>query len=233
MHDGQNLFDDLTSYSGEWQVDETLNQLYASSGDAYIVVGIDNGAQLRMAEYSPWPNPDFGDAEGEAYVDFIVNELKPMIDSQYRTLSDPSNTIMIGSSMGGLISHYAIFRYPEVIGKAAIYSPSFWFSDAVYDFTQTRIKDLTPEHQLHIVVGSLEGERVVTDVEKMATLIKSATGNGPQLETTIVPGGEHNELFWRTQLPVTMALFGDRTETNLTNDNNNKTAEAVVGETHE
>lgn len=112
MHDAQNLFDDKTAYAGEWGIDETLNRLAAENGLSLIVVGIDNGLELRMNELSPWPNQEYGVAEGEQYMDFIVNEVKPFIDKSYRTLTDKNNTAIMGSSMGGLISHYAIFEYP-------------------------------------------------------------------------------------------------------------------------
>ena len=101
MHDGQNLFDTSTSYSGEWSVDETLNRLYKDGNASFIVVAIDNGKDKRLDEYSPWKNQKYGGGEGDAYLEFIVKTLKPYIDANYKTLKDKENTAIIGSSMGG------------------------------------------------------------------------------------------------------------------------------------
>ena len=77
MHDGQNLFDDKTSFIGEWNVDETLNELYKNTGKGFIVVGIENGGEERINEYTPWPHEEYGGGKGSIYIDFIVNTLKP------------------------------------------------------------------------------------------------------------------------------------------------------------
>ena len=117
MHDGQNLFDKYTSFAGEWGIDESIEALIESKGiDGFIVVGIDNGSD-RMIEYTPnWG--DTPEMEGGKYGEFIINELKPHIDKNYLTLKDRENTMIGGSSMGGLISfilalniktHLAIF----------------------------------------------------------------------------------------------------------------------------
>ena len=126
MHDGQNLFDDATAYAGEWGIDETLNELAKSRGLELIVVGIDNGGAERIHELNAWDNPQFGKGEGEQYTAFIVEVLKPWIDQHYRTRPDRRHTAIMGSSMGGLISSYAISRYPQVFGKAGIFSPAYW-----------------------------------------------------------------------------------------------------------
>lgn len=133
MHDGQNLFDQATSFAGEWQVDETLERLFKEKGFAIIVVGIDNGGERRIDEYSPWVNSEYGrGGEGDAYVRFIVETLKPYIDSKYRTL--PNETGIMGSSLGGLISIYAGFKYPEVFKYVGAMSSAFWFNPEIYEF---------------------------------------------------------------------------------------------------
>ncbi len=103
MHDGQNLFDTFTSFSGEWEVDETLNELYDEGYKVPIVVGIDNGGGDRINEYIPWVNTEYGGGQGSEYVEFLVNTLKPYIDANYRTHSNRENTGIMGSSLGGLI----------------------------------------------------------------------------------------------------------------------------------
>src|ERR1700739_1006424 len=101
MHDGQNLFDEATAYIGrEWGVDETLNALAKSRGLKVIVVGIDKGGVERCRGLKPGGNPEFGKGEGEQYMAFVVDVLKPWVDQHYRTEPDRRHTAIMGSSMG-------------------------------------------------------------------------------------------------------------------------------------
>ena len=122
MHDGQNLFDNATSYSGEWGIDEYLDSIFTLGKKEVIVVGIDNGLSKRMNEYNPYSFRQYGKGEGDEYVDFLVKNLKPFIDKHYRTLPGKKDTYIAGSSMGGLISLYAVLKYPAVFGGAGIFS---------------------------------------------------------------------------------------------------------------
>src|SRR5438132_769367 len=126
LQDGQNVFDARTSFAGEWGVDETLDSLRALGDAGVIVVAVDNGQQRRFDEYSPWPNPQYGGGQGDGYVEFLVQTLKPYIDQHYRTLPDRFHTGIAGSSMGGLISLYAALKYPDVFGRVGVFSPAFW-----------------------------------------------------------------------------------------------------------
>ncbi|QKG52013.1 alpha/beta hydrolase [Hymenobacter sp. BRD67] len=104
LQDGQNVFDDATSFSGEWGVDETLNQLATQDRHAAgcIVVAVDNGGARRLDEYSPWANAEYKKGgEGDQYTNFLALTLKPYIDAHYRTLPDAAHTAIAGSSMGG------------------------------------------------------------------------------------------------------------------------------------
>ncbi|HYE53636.1 MAG TPA: alpha/beta hydrolase-fold protein, partial [Chitinophagaceae bacterium] len=139
MHDGQNLFDDATAFSGEWGIDETLDSMKKHC----IVVGIDNGGLKRMNEYNPYDNDRFGKGEGKQYLAFIVKTLKPFIDKKYKTLADKKNTHIAGSSMGGLISMYAAIVYPNVFGSAGVFSPSFWISPKLKDDISKRVRPST------------------------------------------------------------------------------------------
>ena len=196
MHDAQNLFDDSTSYVGEWGIDESLNELASESEFRLIVVGIDNGQEKRMNELSPWENKKFGEAEGEQYMKFIVNQIKPYIDNNYRTLSDRDNTGIMGSSMGGLISHYAIYKYPQVFSKAGIFSPSYWYSTNVFSFTK---ENPVPEDaRLYLITGQNEGT-AVADMEVMYTYILDTKHPKDHIRKKVAPDGEHNESSWRKQ----------------------------------
>lgn len=199
MHDGQNLFDERTAYAGEWNVDESLNQLAQQQILELIVVAIDNGGDKRMNELSPWENKRFGPPEGKEYMDFIVNVVKPYIDSNFRTLSDVKHTGIMGSSMGGLISHYAIHAYPTVFGMAGIFSPSYWYSTEVFEFTKTHKADL--DAKLYILFGDKEGDGMIVDSGRMMRQLKTQGHPRENTQFKRIAGGEHNELLWREAFP--------------------------------
>ena len=211
MHDGQNLFDDATSYAGEWGVDESLDGLAKSHGLEVIVVGIDNGQEQRMSELNPWPGLmfriHFGPAEGEEYVDFIVKVVKPWIDAHYRTKPDRANTAIMGSSMGGLISDYAIHRYPQVFSKAGIFSPSYWVSDDAYEFAEE--KPLPGDARVVLLAGGKEGEDTVEDLNRMAAVLRGNGLGSDRLSVKVAPDGEHNEAFWRREFPAAVTWLFD------------------------
>lgn len=210
MHDGQNLFDDATSFSGEWQVDETLDKLYQENGFGAIVIGIENGGMKRLDEYSPWIHKKYGGGEGEQYVEFIVETLKPFVNKNYKTKSGKKNTAIIGSSMGGLISFYAVLKYPTVFGMGGIFSPSFWFSEQSFEFAKTNGN--LKQAKLYFLAGANEGDnesfkgisKTAQDIHKMDSLLK-AQGFQPENSTIkVVPGGKHNEKLWRENLEETL-----------------------------
>jgi predicted alpha/beta superfamily hydrolase len=195
MHDGQNLFDALTAFLGEWEVDETLNSLASQGYKVPIVVGIDNGGGDRLGEYTPWSNPDNGGGDGEKYMQFIVETLKPYIDQHYRTLPDRSNTALMGSSLGGLISHFGGLKYQDVFSKAGLFSPSYWFSDSIWSFThQTGKQDDMRFYQL---CGTDESTGEVGDLQRMNDSLVSIGFAQNNIFNKIVTGGQHNEKLWR------------------------------------
>lgn len=208
MHDGQNLFDAATSYAGEWGVDESMDALAKSHALELIVVGIDNGQEKRMSELSPWPNERFGIAEGDKYMDFVVKTVKPFIDARYRTKPDREHTGIMGSSMGGLISHYAIHRYSDTFSKAGIFSPSYWYSSKVYDFTKAN--PLPSDARLYLLAGGKEGQQTADDMNRMVALMREAR-KGQPIYSAVVPEGKHNEAFWRTEFPKAVVwLFEEK-----------------------
>lgn len=198
MHDGQNLFEDSISFAGEWGVDEVLDELSESENFNLIVVGIDNGGDDRIHELAAWDHPRYGKAEGKAYMSFVVDVVKPYIDENYRTKSDRANTAIMGSSLGGLISHYAIYQYPQVFSKAGIFSPSYWWGEG--PFNQVQEIDLPSDIRLNFLVGAKEGEGMVQGMEKMVERILSKGHPVDQLNSKVNAEGEHNEKFWRSEL---------------------------------
>lgn len=197
MHDGQNLFDSFTSYAGEWEVDETLNDLSNQGYFVPIVVGIDNGGSERINEYTPWSNSQYGGGDGSLYIDFIVETLKPYIDQNYRTLPERESTAIWGSSLGGLISQYGALKFQNVFSKAGVYSPSYWFSDSVWTFTNEMAYQ--QEMKLYQMTGSLEGGTMVPDTWSMHDTLTYLGFGEAELYTTIVDEGEHNEQLWREE----------------------------------
>jgi alpha-glucosidase len=206
MHDGQNLFDNATSYIGEWEVDETLNNLYKKTGKGFIIVGIENGGEERINEYTPWKHEKYGGGKGAIYIDFIVQTLKPYIDATYRTKKQAKHTGLIGSSLGGLISYYGGLKYPTVFGKIGALSTSFWFSNEVENFTKQNAQ--TKQVKLFLLVGEKEGENMVLDTQKTEKLLLEYGFKSKNLTSKITPDGNHNETFWKSEfLEIVTWLF--------------------------
>jgi predicted alpha/beta superfamily hydrolase len=197
MHDGQNLFDLYTSFAGEWEVDETLNALFDDGKEVPIVVGIDNGGVHRIDEYTPWTNPQYGGGEGDLYARFIVETLKPHIDSNYRTLPQREHTGVMGSSLGGLISHYIALNYQDIFSKAGVFSPSFWFNDSCYSFAYNTGK-IHPM-RYYMMGGTNESGGLVQQMQLMMDTLQVAGFDTTELFLKVVAGGQHNEQLWRTQ----------------------------------
>lgn len=195
--DGQNVFDVATSYAGEWEVDETLNRLYEASGFGLIVVAIDHGDELRLNEYSAWDNEEHGRGEGEAFLNFLVQNLKPEIDKNFRTKKDADNTIIMGASLGGLFAHYAVLEKSDVFGKAGVFSPSFWYAKESFDFTKQRaaLKD----SKAYYLIGGKEGADMVKPMEDMVGLMKANGFSEDNIYSKIVPNGTHSETFWKSE----------------------------------
>jgi predicted alpha/beta superfamily hydrolase len=199
MQDGQNLFDLNTSYSGEWEVDESLNKLFDEGDKGVIVVGIDNGGLRRIDEYSPWVNELYGGGEGDDYVNFLIETLKPYIDSHYRTKADRLNTGIFGSSLGGLISFYAAIKHQDVFSKAGVFSPSFWFSDEVYTLVQTEGKQA--DMSIYLLGGEQE-DGLVQDLNRMFSSLHQAGFADDEIKMLTHADGQHSEWYWRREFPA-------------------------------
>ncbi|MGH8854718.1 MAG: alpha/beta hydrolase [Telluria sp.] len=198
MHDGQNLFDAATAYAGEWKVDETLDALAREGKLELIVVGIDNGGEKRMTELNAWTNARFGTAEGREYTDFVVKTVKPLVDGKYRTLPGREHTAIMGSSMGGLASHYALAQYPQVFSKAGVFSPAYFTAQPSFGFVAS--KPVPKDARVYLLMGEKEGPEMVGDVKRMADVVRKSGHPAANTKLKIVPGAEHNEAFWAGEL---------------------------------
>ena len=209
MFDGQNLFDEATSYVGEWGVDEAMDDL-AREGFSAIVVGIDHGGDMRFHELIPYWNVRFLPNLGAGLIEDVVTQVKPFIDANYRTRPGRDDTAIIGSSLGGLSADYAIHRYPQVFGKAGVFSPSYWVSEE--PLAIARRTPLPAGSRVYLYTGGREGEDSVQNLEKMAAVLKSQPG-ATAVAMNIAPEAEHNEPAWRAEFPRAVRWLFDLSAT--------------------
>lgn len=203
MHDGQNVFEDSSSYSGEWGVDEYLDSVLLNET---IVVAIDHGGDKRLNEYSPYDFSLKGDGkantefqgEGKRYVDFLVKTLKPYIDKNFRTRRGRKHTGIAGSSMGGLISMFAILDCPKVFGSAGVFSPAFWINPQIFDEIKRRGDKV--KGQIYFYAGKEEGETMVPLMMKAFAEMNKVSK--ARMSMVIRTGGRHNEGRWRQEFPL-------------------------------
>lgn len=208
MQDGQNLFDVLTSFAGEWEVDESMNALFDAGDYGAIVVGIDNGGGERINEYSPWVNPGYGGGRGEDYAAFLAETLKPYIDSTYRTLPEREYTAVAGSSLGANIAMYTGIEYQDVFGKVGIFSPAFWFSDSSYLHLSS--KGISQDLRVYFIAGQNESAGMIPDMMAMYDALADAGQDESEMFFLSVPDGTHSEWFWARQYPDAYEwLFSD------------------------
>lgn len=198
LHDAQNLFDRDRSYAGEWKVDETMSELNLP----FIVIGIEHGNEKRIDELTPYKHQKYGGGKGPAYAEFIINTLKPKIDSLYPTLPQREHTFIGGSSLGGLISHYMLFTYPDTFSGGIIFSPSYWFSEEIYTLTESASREQLPA--IYMATGGREPESMVPDHNRMETLLRAKGMDEHRLKAVIRKDAEHNEAFWSAEFPEAM-----------------------------
>src|SRR5215203_3494477 len=205
MQDGQNVFDEATSFSGEWGVDETLDTLGNKHGEM-IVVAVDNGGDKRMNEYAPYDMEKYGKGEGDLYVDFLVNTLQPYLNKHYRTQKKGKYNYVAGSSMGGLISLYAILKYPNKFGGAGVFSPAFWINPTIKNIDPKKARKV--KGRIYFFAGQQESETMVPDMlnvfEQMRKYSKA------KMQTVIRAKGKHNEATWRVEFPLFYQWLSDK-----------------------
>lgn len=189
MHDGQNLMDEKTAYAGTWKICETLDSLQLE----VIVIGIAHGNEKRLEELTPFQHPKYGGGKADAYLKFVFETLKPYVDKNYRTKSDAKNTLMMGSSLGGLVTFYAGIKYASQIGKIGVFSPSFWFSEEIYLLAKNQEKWHT---KTYFMCGDTESENLVEEVQKMVQIVHEKSKNKEDILVKIVPKGTHQEWLW-------------------------------------
>ena len=214
MFDGHNVFfDSDATYGKSWGMGEYLD----SRGTGLIVVAVDCNHRRphgRLNEYSPFDFyvPEFGQivGRGKKYMDWLCGTLKPMIDKRYPTLPDRRHTWIAGSSMGGLMSLYAVTAYNKFFSRAAALSPSVWLVDG----------QMTPlirksRYRRGTVVYMDYGSREMGSHKDMLHCYMDTADalmeRGVLLTSRIVPNGDHCEASWEEQIPMFMqVLFYNR-----------------------
>ena len=220
MHDGNNLFDADRAFMGrEWQVDETAERMIRTGEiPPLIIVGVGN-TPARMDEYT-WVASELdgkpAGGKGAQYARFLVDELKPMIDKTYRTLSDRENTGVMGSSLGGLMSLYLARHHGEVFGKIGAMSPSVWWKDrAVLD----EVAFMRPDHRVWLDFGTREGggeeKEALRHLTNARDLSQRFVARGYRHHENLAfmedPGAGHDEGAWSRRMPNALRfLFGKR-----------------------
>lgn len=222
MHDGHELFDakaDLDGRITEWQVDETMTTL-ADEGIEAIIVGIPNMLDRRFIEYCPfvhdqppWP---IKVPQGDTYLRFIIDTVKPAIDAGFRTRPDAVHTGLAGSSMGGLITLYGFLRHPQVFGLAGSFSPAPWLGG---DALKRIVEDLATGHgRLYLDVGTDEGlvyqyhaDSTLTEqqggiryrdgVRDLRDALQARGYNTDNFRYVEEEGGRHDQFAWARRLP--------------------------------
>ncbi|WP_017381355.1 alpha/beta hydrolase [Paenisporosarcina sp. TG-14] len=209
MHDGQNIFQDDVAIGG---ISLELENYLDENELEVIVVGIDQNSDERINEYCPWINGEYskkilGQAssaggKGIRYVDFIADELKPFIDNKYRTLKD--RTAMAGISLGGLISTYAMCRYPQVFKSIAVLSSAFYRNQEEIE-KLIKDTDLSLIERVYLDCGTKEaGYDDVINKEFSASnraIYEILKEKIPNAKFEIINDAEHNYLFFRERIP--------------------------------
>jgi enterochelin esterase-like enzyme len=217
LNDGQNLFESSTAFAGvEWQVDETADRLIREGAvPPMIFVGIDNTGKERIREYMPYRSmhPRMLRVRGRYYPDFLMKEVMPFVQRNYRVASEPENTGLGGSSLGGLIALYTAIARPGMIGRLLLESPSLWASGRQL-LKESRSVRIWPERMFLAVgtseAGSAERSRtVVDDVRELAAIMRRAVLSESRLRLVIKDGAGHNEAAWAERFPEALQfLFG-------------------------
>jgi predicted alpha/beta superfamily hydrolase len=198
LHDGQNLFDRATAFAGQdWNIQGSADYLIQSGAvEPLLIVGIYNTGKSRIHEYTPTKVPKLGGGRADRYAKFLLQEVMPFVNQQYRALPEPSQTGIGGSSLGGLVSLYFGLKYPQTFGKIAALSPSVWWNQRVI-LRVAAAADPHPRPSIWLDIGTREGPRIVQDVEQFRdVLLKKGWREGEDLHYARVEGAEHNEAAW-------------------------------------
>lgn len=208
MQDGQNLSDPSVAFGGNtWRLEDGMIWL-AERGIEAIVIGLWN-TERRLSEYSPFADAKHGGGEGDRYVRFLIDTVKPRLDGQFRTRKDRDSTVVAGSSMGGLISLYAFFRRPSPFGRALVMSPSVWFGGG--EILRLIEAARATRGKLYLDVGTGEGSETLDNARATHRLLRRKGYRRENLWYLESEDGRHSETDWAWRWPQALEfLLRDR-----------------------
>ncbi len=209
MFDGHNLFSDEEATFGKcWGLEKFLDE----NRVPLIVAAVEcnHEGNCRLSEYSPCDFTFHGQKIkgcGKKYMDWLVGAFKPFIDENYKTLSDRTNTMIAGSSMGGLMTLYALAKYGRYFARGAALSPSLWVQNGeVPDFiTKAAFKS---DCVLFTDYGTKEFKNHSPQRELFGETFKILCGKGVAVTARVVPGGTHSEASWEREIPYFLSTLG-------------------------
>jgi len=209
MHDGQNLMDRLTTFAGnpEWGVDEAAERLITQGKiEPLIIVGIYNTDQ-RIPEYTQVPDPQYGGGKADDYGKFLKQELKPMIDSTYRTKPEAQYTGVAGSSLGGLVSMYFATTMSDTFTRIGVISPSVWWDNKDIVNRVNALQSKPVGMRIWEDIGTAEDSttvgsaQVVSDAHDLRdALLAKGWVEGQDFHYLEVEGAHHNEAAWAARI---------------------------------
>lgn len=199
MHDGQNLFEAERAFipGQHWRLAEAADAaIGARNAEPLIIVGVDNGGADRGDEYTPSYDPKrkMGGKAGD-HARMLIEELKPLIDTNYRTIPDPKRTGIGGSSLGGLVAMYLVLRHPAVFGRAAVMSPSVWWDDRMILEEVDRFQTL-PRPRLWLDIGGREGREALVNVRLLRDRLRAGGWDEENFRYYEDRRGDHSERAW-------------------------------------
>ncbi|GAB4281887.1 MAG: alpha/beta hydrolase-fold protein [Candidatus Rifleibacteriota bacterium] len=202
MHDGQNLFEPKAAFAGvDWKVDETVTRLIASGEIRKCIVVAINNSPDRMEELNLFTK------SGQAYCNFVVNILKPIIDTSFNVAKDPQNTIIMGSSMGGLMSFQMAITRPDIFGGAGCLSPAFGKTyGKIFNFVEKN-QYLSNKVRIYLDTGEYEPPIVKTYFKMLKLLKTKGFIEGYNLMGFFDEKATHCEAAWAKRLPVPLKFL--------------------------
>ncbi len=210
MFDGHNVFfDSDATYGKSWGMADYLKR----TGKDLIIVAVEcnHEGNGRLVEYSPisYENSTLGSiaGKGKIYMDWLVNELKPAVDARLRTMPDRGNTLICGSSMGGLMALYAAVEYNHIFQRAACLSSSLWVAPAKL-FKLISRANIAYDTCIYLDYGSEEIYNHAANAEALISICHLLLTKHVNLTFRIVPGGTHCEACWERQIPIFMDCLG-------------------------
>ena len=201
LQDAQNLFNEGSAF-GNWEIDKKMSILAEYGRGDVIIIAIENGSEDRIKEYILDNDSITKNAEGKKYIRFLADTLKPYVDSVYRTKPEREFTGIGGSSLGGLISIYSGFLYPEVYSKLLIFSPSLWVNPE-NNFPQMNFKN-PYEIKVYMYGGEMEGSQMTERIALFEKTLESWENSHSiqfEFKISINDEGKHQEFYWSQEFP--------------------------------